>query len=425
MESAHVTVLNALVRVQRFLDDKSQIVVKANRSNYRMALDDVVMKLSEHATTQTYARRASRGQAAKERVVRNALKLNHMRPIAAVAASMLRDVPEFKALTMPPQYISSRNLIAWAGAMYKAAAPYEATFTSAGFDSDFLAQMRRAADQLSETIADRGATKTTQAGATAGLSDECARGRKTLRVLDALVEPQLGGDIALLVEWKACKRFGGRRLPIAGASLDAAAGTPASVPAAAPSKLADVRDVVPAVPSAQLDERVDRDDAPDGVAGPSTELLGRQPVQEISEPRVDRVDERQGYVDGHRRGVGELGPRDFVPRLYLRSLFGEGDLHARVQHRVRIGDVMHDLTHGPTIGAIRSVELVERQPGDGAAQTRGKSGDVVDGSRAGLDGMRRTPLVFTDWVAQREKVARGNGLHGGDHSEAKRVQSSR
>ena len=424
MQSQHVHVLDTFVRVQRFLDDKAQIVVKANRSSYRMMLDDVVMKLSEHAVTQTGARRASRGYTAKERVVRNALKINHMRPIAAVTEAMLRDVPEFNALKMPPQYISSRALIAWAGAMGDAVSRYQATFVAAGFDSDFIAQLRRAAEQLSETIADRGETRSAQAGATAGLSAECTRGRQAVRVLDALVEPQLGGNVGLLAEWKACKQFGGRRVPIAITSLDAAAKGLASVPAAAPAKLADVRDVMSAVPSAQVDERVDRDDAPYRVAGAASEVVGSQPVQQIDEARVDRVDERQGDVDGHRGRVGELGPWDLVPRLYLRSLFGEGDLHARVQNRVRISDMMHDLTNRPAVGAIRRVELSERQTGDGVAKTRGKRGDVVDGSGAGLDGMRRKPLVFTDWVAQREKVARGNGLHA-NQAEAKRVHSSR
>lgn len=426
MEQHHVTVLNTLVRVQRFLDAKASITVKANRSSYRRTLDDVVMKLSEHDTMQTGARRSSLGYTAKERVVRNALKINHMRPIAAIAAAMLRDVPEFNALKMPPQYVTSRALIAWAGAMGNAASPYQATFWDAGLDSDFIAQLRGAAEQLSETIADRGETKAAQAGATSGMSAECTRGRQALRVLDALVEPQLGGNVGWLAEWKSCKQFGGRAVPIAGSSIDAAAKGLASAPAAAPAKLADVRNVVPAVPSAQLDERVDRDDAPDGVAAASSEVLVAQPVQQIEEACVNRVGERQGHFDGHRSGVGELGPWDFVPRLYLRSVFGESDLHARVQNRVRVSDMMHDLTNRPAVGAIGSVELRERKSVDSVAKIGGKSGDVVDGSRTGLEGMRRTPLVFTDWVAQREKVARGggNGLHA-NQSEAKRVLSSR
>lgn len=223
MEAAQANVMDTFVRVQRFLDDQSSIVANANKSSYRALLDDVVANLADHAVTQTGARRAALGKTAKERVVRNALRINYMRPIAAVAAAKLRDVPEFTALKMPPVQTTSRNLVACAGAMCGAASAYEATFMGAGLDTDFIAQLRHAADQLSATIADRGATKATQVGATAGLFAECTRGRQAVRVLDALVEPQLGGDTALLAAWKSAKQYTGRQMPITEVSVDAAA----------------------------------------------------------------------------------------------------------------------------------------------------------------------------------------------------------
>ncbi len=48
-----------------------------------------------------------------------------------------------------------------------------------------------------------------------------------MRVLDSLIEPQLAGNIVLLVQWKAAKRFTGRAVPIASTTIDAAARGPA------------------------------------------------------------------------------------------------------------------------------------------------------------------------------------------------------
>ena len=87
--------------------------------------------LSGHAVSQTTSKRVGAAETAKERVLRNALELNQMRPIATVAAAQLRQVPEFLALEMPPGNSTSRALIAWAGTMRTTASAYGKTFASA------------------------------------------------------------------------------------------------------------------------------------------------------------------------------------------------------------------------------------------------------------------------------------------------------
>ena len=153
MQSTHAAALNTLTRVQRFLDDHGTTLGSINQSGYRAILDDVVTMLSAHAVTQTTSKRMSAAIVAKERVLRNALKLNHMRPIAAVAAAQLRQVPEFLALKMPANAPStSRALSAWAGAMNSAAATSPKTFVDAGLPQDFLVQLKSAADALNAAI---------------------------------------------------------------------------------------------------------------------------------------------------------------------------------------------------------------------------------------------------------------------------------
>src|SRR6185437_14441931 len=152
-------------------------------SGYRAILDDVVTTLSAHAVTQTTTKRMSAAVVAKERVLRNALKLNHMRPIVAVAAAQLRQVPEFLALKMPPVNSTSRALIAWAGAMATAAGNYQKTFVDAGLPESFLTDIKAAADTLNTAITSRGATKAALRGASAGLDAEATRGRQAVKVL--------------------------------------------------------------------------------------------------------------------------------------------------------------------------------------------------------------------------------------------------
>jgi hypothetical protein len=173
-----------------------------------------------------------------------------MRPIATVAAAQLRQVPDFLALKMPPKLSTSRALVAWAGAMGKAAAAYDKTFVDAGLSPDFLAQMQTAADTLNATLTSRGATRAAQRGASAGLDAEATRGRQAVKVLDALVEPLIAGDISLLAQWKTAKRVTGRSTPVAATSIDAAATGLASTTSTPPSAPIRVSVLAPSSPSA-------------------------------------------------------------------------------------------------------------------------------------------------------------------------------
>lgn len=246
MQSTHTAVLNTLTRVQRFLDTNGPTLGSINQSGYRAILDDVVTTLSAHAVTQTTTKRMSAAVVAKERVLRNALKLNHMRPIVAVAAAQLRQVPEFLALKMPPITSTSRALVAWSGAMSNAASAYTKTFVDAGLPADFLAQLQAASDALNTALTARGATKAAQRGASAGLDAEASRGRQAVKVLDSLVEPLIAGNVSLLSQWKSAKRFAGRTTTVTDTSLDAASTGSASIPEPSASPVAPATAPTPA-----------------------------------------------------------------------------------------------------------------------------------------------------------------------------------
>jgi hypothetical protein len=252
MQLEHAAVLNTIVRVQRFLDGNSEALGTINQSGSRQILDEVATTLASHAVNQTSSKRMGAAQVAKVRVLRNALKLNHMRRIATIAAAQLRQVPEFTALKMPPVKSTSRALIAWAGAMSEAAVTYDKTFITAGLPADFIARLHDAANALGDAIANRGATKSAQSGATAGLSAEAARGRQAVKVLDSIVEPQLAGNLALLTQWKSAKRIGGKTMPVSDTTIDAAAKGPAPVSAASPPPAAPVPAPSSAVPSSAV-----------------------------------------------------------------------------------------------------------------------------------------------------------------------------
>jgi hypothetical protein len=78
---------------------------------------------------------------------------------------------------MPASNSTSRRLIAAAGAMAVSAKGYAKTFTDARLAPDFLEQMEAATAALNASLGNRGATTSSQTGATAGLKAEAVRGR--------------------------------------------------------------------------------------------------------------------------------------------------------------------------------------------------------------------------------------------------------
>jgi hypothetical protein len=248
MQATHITVLGTLQRVQRFMDSNAETLGEINTSGYRHILDDVVDTLSNHAVAQSASKRMGSGETAKQRVLRSSLKLNSMRPIAAVAAGQLKNVPEFAALKMPKSNATSARLIADAGAMHTAAKVYEQTFIDAGLPADFLDQLSTTADALNTSVTNRGSTAGSQVGATQGLKAESQRGRDAVKVLDALIEPKLAGNTVLLVQWNSAKKFAGKSTVVATTTTDAATTGVADIPPAATTSTTPTTPAAPAAP---------------------------------------------------------------------------------------------------------------------------------------------------------------------------------
>ena len=75
-------------------------------------------------------------------------------------------------------------------------------------------------------------------------------------------------------------------------------------------------------------------------------------------------------------------PRRLVVRLDRRVVFGQRQLEADVGVHVAVGHVVHDLTHGPSAGPIRRIELRVGQAGDRRAQSA-RASPRSRGSRPG------------------------------------------
>ncbi len=206
MRTDQNAVLDSLVRAQQFLAMHGESLPGVLPST-RTQLADAITELSALAVTQDTGARGSRGETSRQRALRLALRRNHMTPVAAVAKLMLRDVPEFSALKLPPVHGSVRTAVSAAYAMANAAEAHAQTLMDNGLSATFIADLRSAAAQVNESLNDRIQHQGRRTGATAGLVAGEKRGRAVLGVLDAVIKGHIGHNEPLLAEWTAARHL--------------------------------------------------------------------------------------------------------------------------------------------------------------------------------------------------------------------------
>ncbi len=161
------SMLEALRRIDTFLDAQPTAFAPLLGSAARQELTDTITQLSASATAQEVGGRASRGGTSKLRALRLALRIHHMDPIAAIAKLRLPAVPDFSSLTTPRSTVPTERLLAAAAAMGEAAARHVAVFTANGLPADFLARLQASAQALQDAIDGRSGQTVVRSGATA------------------------------------------------------------------------------------------------------------------------------------------------------------------------------------------------------------------------------------------------------------------
>ena len=139
-----------------------------------------------------------------------------------------------------------------------------------------------------------------------------------------------------------------------------------------------MRDVMPAMPGVERQIFLQGHRAQFRMAKSSLPILWLERAQQPSPAIMKRIQQRQG--DLHRSGlrVGQLRPTILGVGLDGRVVFGEGEFEAHVGVYMAVRDMVHDLAHGPAVGAVGGVQLGVGKVFDGGAQTLGEKAQRLD-----------------------------------------------
>ena len=211
MRYQQVARLDALHRMQLFLDDNDEELGAIHASAARASLDQIITTLHARVAEQSAAETESTSFTKCRDSAREALRREHLCPLATIAGVRLQDSPNRTFLRMPAQHCSDSELFAAATDMAEASGDHRALFASEGLPADFTARLRAAMGALADVIVARDASRARRAAATAGIAEALTRASGVRRILDALVEQQAGDRPGLLGAWKQAKRV--RRKP--------------------------------------------------------------------------------------------------------------------------------------------------------------------------------------------------------------------
>ena len=208
-------------RVEEFLAAHDLNDASANLGKQATELKEVIDQLSHEALDQEAGFRFTKAQTKHQREQRKQLWDRHMLPVSRVARDVFGLEGMDRALRMPHASSANERVVAAAGAMAEAAERQQPVFLEHGLARDFVAQLRSAAAELATAMGSRDGNQRRRVEATRNVRQLVKRGRRALRLLNAVLQVRLADDPSRLAAWdnvRAVKEVGG---PSAGSSAPA------------------------------------------------------------------------------------------------------------------------------------------------------------------------------------------------------------
>ena len=207
MQLTHSNTLDALRRVQGFLDAQATALGPIIPASLRARLDGAVTALAGFQVEQSSADGSAHGATANQAALRKTFGTQFMQPIARIAKASLKTAPEYPTLAVASSRLRKGDFLGAAQALADAAAKYEKVFTDGGMATDFLTQLRASIAQLAAAKDSQDRSVSRRAAATQGIKDTDKTAHDVLVVLNGVIEPALKNNASLLMDWKSSKRI--------------------------------------------------------------------------------------------------------------------------------------------------------------------------------------------------------------------------
>jgi hypothetical protein len=206
MDRVARSALSSFQRVQEFLAQLPTSSDAPTLGAQAKELAEVIARLSSNSVEQEAGGRFARVHTEAQRRLRHTLYTEHMQPIARVAREVFGASGLDRAFRMPRHTTVNQKVLAAAGAMAVAAQKEREVFVKHGLPQDFVEQLEACASALETARNARVESGRRRVTATAAVGELLKRGRKAVRLLNAILQPRLAKDPELLAAWRSAKR---------------------------------------------------------------------------------------------------------------------------------------------------------------------------------------------------------------------------
>lgn len=169
------------------------------------SLELIVAVLEESATEQHVMAKRTTLEAAGERVLWNALRME-LRETTGIAQSLRNRVSGIGILAMPARNISHESFLAQADAVARNASAFEAVLIAHGRPADFIRRISAGTSALRKSMTSRGIARTQLVSATERVASALAQAKESIGIMDASITAALRDKPAELAGWKNARR---------------------------------------------------------------------------------------------------------------------------------------------------------------------------------------------------------------------------
>jgi hypothetical protein len=204
--------LVAMRTAQRFLEEHDAQLGRVNRSNARTAFDESVARLADLAEAQRNHQAGITNSLAEERRALRRFKRQELQPLLTAMRDFAGRAPGIERPLRMGRHDSTTAVVMQARAVAQQAEAHRQFYLELGFDDDFLDRFRAATDQLVLLVAEKGNSRANRRQATLEIEQVLSLAKRTLRVLDGLVEKTIDDKEApIRTGWRSAMAVVARR----------------------------------------------------------------------------------------------------------------------------------------------------------------------------------------------------------------------
>lgn len=200
--------LQTLRRAHHFLASHSFESAIGELTPHVDVLGGLLQQMTGHVAAAGHRSQMARVATDDKRSRGKVLLLQYLRPIARIASVVFADDDSAaRAGFRLPRRRGAEELLQAADAFIEQCVQHEARFVAGGLAPDFVQRLRTATAAYRTAITAQGLVIGRRVAATTGMEYLLVRAREQLRVIDAMLTPELTSQPVMLAEWRSVSRF--------------------------------------------------------------------------------------------------------------------------------------------------------------------------------------------------------------------------